>query len=149
MGVRPAFALLAALLAGCSAPQPAPGGSQTECGPVERLAAPFGDEGPNLTVVVSKRGDADATLCIRINEHNPIVHHAVDPPGTTLHPNVRVVAQGRFLEDRLEVTVWVAGEEARKVGETFALTEENFVEVELGGEPRLQVRKHDAPRAYA
>ena len=141
--------LAAALLAGCGLPAPAPGVPGQPCGPVHRTAAPFGDEGPNLTIVALKHGTEPATLCVQVNENNPFFHRFDDPPGTQVTPNVRTLAQGRFTEPTLNVTAWIVGEEDAKVRETFTLTEESFVEVSFGGQTRLEVRKFDAPRQYA
>ena len=149
--MRRAFVLasiLATMLAGCALPDPAPGAAESPCGPVVRAAAPFGEEGPNLTVVVYKRGVENVTLCIQLNENDPFVHRMEDPPGAFIAPNVKTVAQGRFTERALDVTVWIAAEEGAKVRASFPLTDDNHVEIEFGGEPRLQVRKFDERREY-
>lgn len=135
------------LLAGCTLAEPAPGvDPQQPCGPVHRTAAPFGEEGPLLRILVLKETPRPATLCVRVNDNNAFVHGSPDARGgPQATPDVRTVAEGRFTERELRVVAWVAGGTAR-ASETFALTEENHVVVtfaERDGRLALDLSKHD------
>lgn len=141
-GVKALLPILVALLAGCTLPEPAPG--VPPCGPVVRTAAPFGEEGPLLRVYVLNDGDAEGTLCIRVNDNNPFVH-ALTPADAS--PNVDVVAEGRFTERELRVTAWVAERAEVKASGVFALTEENHLVVMHTAQNALRIDKRDeAPR---